>query len=110
MSQSSSLVPLPLSATSKLPQLSDATTSVTSQGKTVSDRTRKKTNGTEITEEEWKFVKMKLAKVKDALSHTKVPGGASDKNKESLEEDGQQCEKAMQTGKRTDFPKGQQSQ
>ena len=103
MPQPSSLVPLPLAPTSKLRQLSDATTSDNSPGKSVSDRTRKKTNGSEITEEEWKFVKVKLAKVKDALSHTKVPGGARDKNKESMEEYVQQCEKAIQTGKRNDF-------
>ena len=65
----SSLVPLPLSATSKLRQLSESTTSDNSPGKSVSDRTRKKTNGSEITEEEWKFAKVKLAKVKDALVH-----------------------------------------
>ena len=108
--QSSSLVPLPLAPTSKLSQLSDAAASDNSLRLSVSDRTRKKTNGSEITEEEWKFVKVKLSKVNDALSHTKVPGDAPDKNKESFEKYFHQCEKAMQTGKRTDLPKILQSQ
>ena len=108
--QLSGMVPLPLAPTSKLRELSDGRTSDNSPGKSVSDRTRRKTNGNEITEEEWKFVKIKLVKVKDALSHTKVPGGAPDKNKKSLEEYVQQFEKAMETGKWTDLPKILQSQ
>ena len=53
---------------------------------------------------------MKLGTGKDALSDTKLPGRAPDNNKESLEEYVQQCEKAMQTGKRTDLQKALQSQ
>ena len=105
MPPSSSLVPLPLSATSKLRQLSDSTTRDNSPGKSVSDRTRKKTNGSEITEEEWKFAKVKLAKVKDALAHMTIQGGAPDKHKASMEEYVKQCDKAMQTGKKADLPK-----
>ena len=84
--QSSSVVPLPLAPTSKLRQLSDATASDNSPAMPISERTRKKTNGSEITEEEWKFVKTKMAKIKDSLSHVKVPGGAPDKNREAMEE------------------------
>ena len=104
MPPSSSLVPLPFSATSKLRQLSDSTTSDNSPRKSVSDRTRMKTNESEITEEEWKLAKAKLANVKEALAHMKVQGAAPDKNKASMEEYVQQCDKAMQTGKKTDLP------
>ena len=110
MPQASSLVPLPLSATSKLRQLSDSTTSDNSPGKSVSDRTRKKTNGSEITEEEWKFAKLKLTEVKNALAHVTMPGGGPVKHKASMEEYIKQCDQAMQTGKRTDLPKILQSQ
>ena len=73
---SNNVVPLPLSATSKLRQLTESKTSDNSPGKSVSDRTRKKTNTSEITEEDWKIAKVKLANVKEALVHMKVQGAA----------------------------------
>ena len=95
----STVVPIPLSATSKLRQLIDSTTSDNSPGKSVSDRTRKKTDGSKITEDEWKFAKVKLANVKEAIAHLKVQGAAPDKNRASMEAYVKQCEKAMQRGK-----------
>ena len=107
---SSTVVPLPLSVTSKLRQLSESTTSDNSPGKSVSDRTRKKTNGSEITEEDWKMVKAKLANGKEVIAHRKVQGSPPDKNRASVEEYVTECENAMETGKEADLPKVLQSQ
>ena len=95
---------------SKLRQQSDPTTSDNTPGKSVSDHTRKKTNSNEITEEEWKIEKVKLANVKEAIAHLKVQGAAPDKNRTSMEEYVKESEKAMQTGKRPDLPKVLQPQ
>ena len=57
----SSIVPLPLSTTSALRKLIESQTSDSSPGTSVSERTRKKTNTSEILEEDWIVVKEKLA-------------------------------------------------
>ena len=79
-------------------------------GKSVSDRTRKKRNSSEITEEDWKIAKAKLASVKEAIAHLKVQGAAPDKDRASMEEYGKECVKAMQPVKKADLPTVLQSQ
>ena len=100
---SCNVVPLPLSATAKLRQLSESKTSDNSPGKSVSDRRRKKTNTSEISEKEWKIAKVKLTNVKDALAHMIGQGAAPQKHKASMEWYVKQCEKAMQIDKKADL-------
>ena len=68
----SSRAPLALAATSTLRKLSELQTSDCTPGKAVSDRTRKKTNANEITDEEWIVVRERLANVKESLTHVTV--------------------------------------
>ena len=102
---SSNVVTLTLAATSKLRILIESKTSENSPAKLVSDRKRRKTNTSEITEEEWMIAKEKLANLKDALAYIAVQGAAHDKYKPSMEECVPQCYKEKQTGKKADLPK-----
>ena len=69
------------------------------------ERTRKKTNTSEISEEEWNVVRDTLAYMKASWMHVKAPGTPRSDTQEMMEEYAGKCEKAIKTGKKTDLPK-----
>ena len=69
----SSITPLPLSTTSALRKLSEPQTSDASPGNSVSERTRTKTNHSEISEDDWNVVKEKMANMKASLKRMSSP-------------------------------------
>ena len=91
----SSITPLPLSSTSTLRKLSEPQTSDASPGNSVSERTRKKTNASEILEEDWIVVKEKMANLTTSLARVSSPGAAKSETQEMMEEYEMQCEKPI---------------
>ena len=96
----SSIVPLTLSTTSASLNMRESQTNDTSQGTWVSERTRKKTNTSEISEEWCIVVRDKLAKMKDSVTHVTAQGGARRITQDVVEEYVAQCEKQLQPAKR----------
>ena len=68
-------------------------------GKQSSERTRKKTNANEITDEELIVVR-RLAEVKDRLTIVHLKRESKSEIEDIVEDYVMKCEKAMQTGKR----------
>ena len=99
------IMPIPLSTTSTLGKMSEFQTTDASPGSAVSDRTQKKTNSSEILEEEWIVMKEKMANMKASLTRVSSPGAAKSETQEMMEEYIVHCEKAIKTGKKTDLPK-----
>ena len=62
------------------------------------DRTRKKTNASDITDEEWNVVKERLAPGREQLRPVQVKGEKKNEIEESIESYVVQCENAMKTG------------
>ena len=85
--------------------MSEFQTTDASPGSAVSDRTQKKTNSSEILEEEWIVMKEKMANMKASLTRVSSPGAAKSETQEMMEEYIVHCEKAIKTGKKTDLPK-----
>ena len=97
-------MPLHLAPGSTLRKLSASHSCDSSPGKTAAERTRKKTNANEITDEEWIEVKGRLANVRERLMPVNVQWETNE-IEEIMESAIMQCEKAMQTGKREDLSK-----
>ena len=88
-----------------LGKLSEPQTSDASPGNSVSERTRKKTNASEIFEEDWIVVTEKIAIMKASLGRVTAPGVAKSETQEMMEEYVMQYEKVIKTGKMNDLPK-----
>ena len=71
----------------------------------MSERTRKKTNVNEITDQEWIEVNARLAKVQEQLTDLQLKWEKENEIQAMMESYVMQCEKAKQTGKRVDLPK-----
>ena len=97
-------MPLPLASHSKLGQLSESQSRDSSPRNAVSERTRRKTNANENTDEERIEVKARLANMRERLTHVKVP-----RQKIELVEMMLECvvqsKKVIRNVKREDLPK-----
>ena len=101
----SSFAPIHLSTTSTLRKLSESQTSDGLPGNSVSERTRKITNTSQIVEEDWIVGKEKMTNMKAWLMRETAPGAKKRAMQEMMEEYVIQCEKAIKTGKKADLPK-----
>ena len=97
----SSIVPLPLATTSKLRELSESHVSDSSPGKAVSERTRKKTNAKEITDDEGRVVRTKVGEVRDRLTHVHVEAEPKGDIEGMLDDYIAECEKAIEQANNT---------
>ena len=100
-----SLVPLPLATKTTVRKRSESETRDSSPGIAGSERTRKKTNANELTDDQWIVDTKKLAEVRDRLTHVQVNGEPKSQIEEMMEDYIAHCAKAIQTGKRDDLPK-----
>ena len=92
-------MPLPFAPGSTLRKLSVSESSYSSASKTVAERTRKKTNDNEITEQECILVRERIANVRESLTPVVGKGMRRSEAQEMTESYVAQCEKAMETGK-----------
>ena len=103
------IVHLPLASGSALKKLRASQSSERSPKKAVSERTRKKTNANEITDDEWIVVTERLTKLREQLTHVQVKDEKKNEIQEMMEGYVMHCETAMQTGKGEDQPKDLQT-
>ena len=98
------MFPLSMALGSTLPKPSASQSSDSSPRKAVADRTRKKTNATEIIDEEWTQVKGRMEHMRERLIHVNVQGQRNE-IEEKMESYVMLCEKAIESGKPEDLPK-----
>ena len=82
----STIMPLPLSITATLRKLSESHASDASPGSKGSERTGKKTNSSEIVEEDWMVVREMMANMKASLMRVRSRSPAKSATQEMIEE------------------------